>query len=47
VMAYYDKADKTASVAGADQTELVQGKQLLDDAIQSHQGGNIRTPLKG
>jgi hypothetical protein len=44
VMAYYDKA---AGVAGADQTKLAQGRQMLDDAMKSHQGGNIRKPLKG
>jgi hypothetical protein len=44
VMAYYDK---TASIAGANQTKLAQGKQMLDDAMKNHQGGNIRKPLKG
>jgi hypothetical protein len=44
VMAYYDK---TASIAGANQTKLAQDKQMLDDAMKNHQGGNIRKPLKG
>jgi hypothetical protein len=44
VTAYYDK---TASVAGADQTKLAQGKQMLDDAMKSHQGGRHKGAIKG
>jgi hypothetical protein len=43
VMAYYDK---TAGVAGADQTKLAQGKQMLDDAMKSHQGGKHKEAIK-
>jgi hypothetical protein len=44
VMAYYDK---TAGVAGADQTKLAQGKQTLDDAMKSHQEGKHKDAIKG
>jgi hypothetical protein len=44
VMAYYDK---TASVAGADQAKLAQGKQILDDAMKSHQEGKHKDAIKG
>jgi hypothetical protein len=44
VMAYYDK---TAGVAGADQTKLAQGKQMLDDAMKSHQEGKHKDAIKG
>jgi hypothetical protein len=44
VMAYYDK---TAGVAGADQTKLAQGKQMLDDAMKSHQRGKHKEAIKG
>jgi hypothetical protein len=44
VMAYYDK---TASVAGADQAKLAQGKQMLDDAMKSHQEGKHKEAIKG
>jgi hypothetical protein len=43
-MAYYDK---TAGVAGADQTKLAQGKQTLDDAMKSHQEGKHKDAIKG
>lgn len=44
VMAYYDK---TANVAGADQAKLAQGKQMLDDAMKSHQEGKHKDAIKG
>jgi hypothetical protein len=44
VIAYYDK---TAAVAGADQTKLAQGKQMLDDAMKSHQEGKHKDAIKG
>jgi hypothetical protein len=43
VMAYYDK---TANVAGADQAKLAKGKQMLDDAMKSHQEGKHKDALK-
>jgi hypothetical protein len=44
VMGYYDK---TANASGADQAKLAQAKQVLDDAMKSHQEGKHKDAIRG
>jgi hypothetical protein len=42
VMAYYEK---TSKLQGVDQAKLAQAKQMLDDAMKQHEGGNHRASM--